>query len=48
MGIFEIIAIILLIAWFGGFFLHIAGGFIHILLVLALVVFLLRFIRRNA
>jgi len=45
MGIIEIIAIVLLIFWFGGFFLHIAGGFIHILLVLAIIVFLLRFIR---
>jgi hypothetical protein len=34
--------------WFGGFFLHIAGGFIHILLVLAIIVFLLRFIKGNA
>jgi hypothetical protein len=37
-----------LIMWFGGFFLHIAGGFIHILLVLAIIVFLLRFIKGNA
>jgi hypothetical protein len=48
MGIIEIIAIVLLIMWLGGFFLHIAGGFIHILLVLAIIVFLLRFIRGNA
>ncbi len=47
MGIIEIIAIVLLIMWFGGFFLHIAGGFIHILLVLAVIVFLLRFIQGN-
>lgn len=40
----EIIAIILLILWFGGFFLHIAGKLIHILLVIAIIVFLLRFI----
>jgi hypothetical protein len=45
MGIIEIIAIVLLIMWLGGFFLHIAGGFIHILLVLAIIVFLLRFIK---
>ncbi len=48
MGIIEIIAIILLIMWLGGLFLHIAGGLIHILLVIAIVVFLLRFIRRNS
>lgn len=45
MGIFEIIAIILIIMWFGGFSMHIAGGLIHILLVIAIIVFLLRFIQ---
>lgn len=45
MGIIEIIAIVLFIVWFGGFFLHIAGSFIHVLLVVAIIVFLLRFIR---
>ena len=47
MGIIEIIAVILLISWLGGFSLHIAGDFIHILLVLAIIVFLLRFIRKQ-
>ena len=45
MGIFEIIAIVLLIMWFGGFSLHIAGSFIHILLVIAIIVFLMRYIK---
>ena len=45
MGLIEIIAIILLIMWLGGFALNIGGGFIHILLVVAIFVFLLRFIR---
>lgn len=45
MGIIEIIALVLIIMWFGGFALHITGGFIHILLVIAIIVFLLRFIR---
>lgn len=44
MGIIEIIAIVLLIMWLGGFSLHIAGSLIHILLVIAIIVFLLRFI----
>jgi hypothetical protein len=44
MGILEIIAIILIVLWLGGFTFHIAGKFIHILLVIAIVVFLLRFI----
>jgi hypothetical protein len=45
MGLVEIIAIVLLIMWAGGFALGIAGSFIHILLVIAVIVFLLRFIR---
>ncbi|CAN5234351.1 hypothetical protein BH09PAT2_BH09PAT2_02500 [soil metagenome] len=48
MGILEIIAIILIIMWFGGFALHIAGGLIHILLVVAVVLFLARFLRKAA
>jgi hypothetical protein len=44
MGLIEIIAIVLLIMWVGGFALNIGGGLIHILLVIAIVVFLLRFI----
>lgn len=48
MGIIEIIAIILVLAWLGGFALNIGGGLIHLLLVLAIIVFLLRFIRGNS
>ena len=44
MGILEIIAIILIVLWLGGFAFHIAGNFIHILLIIAVVLFLLRFI----
>lgn len=44
MGMIEIIAIILIIMWLGGFALHIGGRLIHILLVIAIIVFLLRFI----
>jgi hypothetical protein len=45
MGIIEIVAIILILMWLGGFVLNIGGNLIHILLILAIVVFLLRFIR---
>ena len=45
MGIIEIVAIILILMWLGGFILNIGGNLIHILLILAIVVFLLRFIR---
>ncbi len=39
------IAIILLVLWLGGFALHIAGGLIHIILVIALIMFVLHFVR---
>ncbi len=48
MGIIEIIALILVVMWLGGFALNVGGGLIHILLVIAVVVFLLRFIRGRA
>jgi hypothetical protein len=48
MGIIEIIAVVLLVLWLGGFALHIAGAFIHVLLVLAIIVFLLRFLKKAA
>jgi membrane protein implicated in regulation of membrane protease activity len=47
MGIIEIAALILIIMWLGGFALNIGGNFIHLLLILAIVVFLLRFLRRR-
>lgn len=42
MSVLDILLVILLVAWIGGFSLKIAGGLIHILLVLALVVLVLR------
>ncbi|MEI6399983.1 MAG: lmo0937 family membrane protein [bacterium] len=40
------IALVLLIIWLLGFFgLHLVGGFIHILLVVAVALFLIRIIR---
>lgn len=42
MGILDIIIIILVIGWLGGFSLHIGGGLIHLLLVIAAVVFIVR------
>jgi len=44
MGLIEIVAIILIVMWLGGFALNIGGGLIHILLIIAIVVFLSRFI----
>lgn len=42
MGILDIIIIILVIAWLGGFSLHIGGGLIHLLLVIAVIVLVVR------
>ena len=45
MGILETIAGVLIIAWIAGLVLHIAGGFIHLLLIIALIVLAVRFLR---
>jgi len=42
MGILEIIIGALVVFWLLGFFLHIAGNLIHILLVLALILVIAR------
>lgn len=39
------IAVILLVVWLLGFFMHIAGGLIHIVLVIAVVMFILHMVR---
>ena len=45
MGILNAAILVLLVFWLGGFALHIAGGLIHVLLVLALIVFVVRMLR---
>jgi hypothetical protein len=42
MGILDIILIILIVSWLGGFAFKIGGGLIHILLVLFVIVLILR------
>jgi hypothetical protein len=39
------VAIILLILWALGFFTHVVGGLIHILLVLGVIVLIVHFVR---
>ncbi|MFL6552643.1 MAG: lmo0937 family membrane protein [Chthoniobacterales bacterium] len=41
----AIIAVILLVLWCFGLFMHLAGGLIHIVLVIALVMFVLHLLR---
>ncbi|MEP6822013.1 MAG: lmo0937 family membrane protein [Chthoniobacterales bacterium] len=43
-----ILAVILLLFWVGGFAFHVAGGLIHILIVIAVILFILHFIRGRA
>jgi len=42
MGLIDIIILILVIGWLGGYSFHIGGNLIHSLLVIALVVFIIR------
>jgi hypothetical protein len=42
MGILDIVIVLLVISWLGGFSLHLGGGLIHLLLVIAVIVFLVR------
>ncbi len=47
-NLLYVIAVILIIVWAIGFLSYHAGGLIHILLVIAIVAFLLKVIRRSA
>src|SRR3954452_14819131 len=44
-GMLLVIAILLLLFWFGGLAFHVAGGLIHILIVIAVIMFILHFVR---
>ena len=47
-NLLYVIAVILVIIWAIGFFGYAAGGIIHLLLVITIVIFLLKVIRREA
>lgn len=42
MGILDIIILLLVISWLGGFALHVGGGLIHLILVIAVIILLAR------
>jgi len=44
MGILDLIIILLVIGWLGGFAFKIGGGFVHILIVIVVVIFIFRFL----
>lgn len=49
MSLFLILAIILFFAWIGGFVVaHVAGGLIHLLLVIAFISLIVHFVRGTA
>ncbi len=45
MGLLDIVIVILLLSWVGGFSVHVGGGLIHLLLVIALVVLVVRLLQ---
>lgn len=44
MGLLDIIIIVLIIMWLGGYSLHIGGDLIHLLIVIAIIVIIARFL----
>ncbi len=44
MSLLDIVILILVLSWVGGFSLHVGGGLIHLLLVIALVTLIFRLI----
>lgn len=42
MGLIDILILILVIGWLGGYSFHIGGNLIHALLVIALIVFVVK------
>lgn len=47
MGILDLLIIILILAWLGGFSFHVGGGIIHILIVVVIVLFIIRLLGRG-
>jgi hypothetical protein len=47
MGTLDIIVIILVVMWLGGYSLHIGGGVIHLILVVAVIVLVARLLGFN-
>jgi hypothetical protein len=44
MSVLDILILVLLLSWIGGFTMNVGGGLIHLLLVIALVTFIFRMI----
>jgi hypothetical protein len=44
MNLLDVVIVLLLISWLGGFAVHVGGGLIHLLLVVALVALVFRLV----
>lgn len=42
MGLLDILIIVLIVMWLGGYSLHIGGGLVHILLVIVVIIVIAR------
>ena len=45
MGLLDIVILILILSWVGGFSVHVGGGLIHLLLVIAVIMLIVRLAR---
>ena len=45
MGLLDFLILILVLSWVGGFAIHVGGGMIHLLLVVAVVMLIVRLVR---
>jgi hypothetical protein len=45
MSLLDIIILILVLSWIGGFAVHVGGGLIHLLLVIAVIMLIVRIAR---
>ena len=45
MSLLDIIIALVILSWLGGFAMHVGGGLIHLLLAIALVMFIFRLAR---
>lgn len=45
MGLLDIVILILILSWLGGFSMHVGGGLVHLLLVIAVVVLIFRLLQ---
>jgi hypothetical protein len=42
MGLLDVVILLVLLSWVGGFSLHVGGGLIHVLILIALVMVIFR------